>query len=155
MKTATIPFTRNIQTGVTGPDVLAVKRALKNWGLNHADPNVPISKGITQTTAFGQQASDVLVEFKKRRGLLLDPIYTVEAHKYLAPFFDAFGASLMNKEYRILLAQRQRAAYVAALEWGVTHRAQFSYAEVRPIPINAAPFGTEHIVTDCSGWVTL
>jgi hypothetical protein len=42
-----------------------------------------------------------------------------------------------------------------ACEWSIAHKHQFSWAETRPMPINAEKYGTEHITTDCSGFVTL
>jgi len=155
MKTATIPFPRQFGPGAEGIDVTAVKRAMKNWAVHYSDPKWTLGSKITTTRQFGDVAQRTLTEFKRRHKLLADPIYTDQAHEKLHGFFDAYGASLMNKAYVALAKQKLRDSYVRALSWGVIHHGQFRYAEVRPIPESLPPFTSGSIVTDCSGWVTL
>lgn len=48
-----------------------------------------------------------------------------------------------------------RTQMVYWLEWGVAHKTQFTYSESRPIPVGLPAGTSQHIVTDCSGFVTL
>ena len=143
------PFVRTFGPGDSGPDVEAVKRALVKAGHGQAEnPDTPL---------FGAAAQKDLVAFKTMCKLESSATYTVAAHRFLAPYFDAFGASLLAKEAVALAKQNSpRAMYVAALQWMLAHKTLFNYAETRPIPVTLAPFETsQKITTDCSGSVTL
>lgn len=146
MKVETIPFPRQFTIGATGPDVRAVKRALKKAG----------GTGMADNGVFGARAGAELAEFKKKHKLLADPIYTEQAHEKLRKYFDAFGASLMAREAAILARIALRSSFVAARAWMVAHKKQFRYAQVRPIPEYLARFETKTtIYTDCSGSIEL
>lgn len=146
MKPGTIPFPREFHPGARGPDVRAVKRALRKAG----------QTGMADNTLFGQRAQECLAAFKHRHGLLQDPVYTRQAHEKLMPFFDLFGASLMSQEAATIARTRLRARFVEARRWMVAHHGTFDYAETRPIPETLAPFESEQrIRTDCSGSIEL
>jgi hypothetical protein len=48
----------------------------------------------------------------------------------------------------------RRQAIVNACQWGIRNRTKISYGQIRPIPVNLAPFSLP-FTTDCSGFVTL
>lgn len=147
MKAESIPFVREFGPGAQGPDVLAVKRALAKAG--HG-------AGMALSSLFGKAAQADLVSFKKMCRLLEDPIYTVQTHGFLAPYFDEYGAYLLSREAVILESARQRGDFTSALRWMLTHKSLFNYAQTRPIPLGLTPFETSsRITTDCSGSVTL
>lgn len=152
MKHETIPFPREFGPGTAGLDVKGVKRALKSWAIKHSNPKWKPGAKIDATEFFGAIAQETLSEFKGRHGLLHDPVYTLQAHQRLRPFFDELGASWMARKANSLAAQAMRDAYVKAWRWSVAHESIYDYAQVRPIPEGLAPFQTsQRIRTDCSG----
>jgi hypothetical protein len=149
VKAATIPFPRQFGPNANGYDCRGVKIALAEW---YGSAN---GMGL-KTNTFGKPAQFLLEAFKGGHGLLTDAVYTLQAHQALQPYFTSQAASLMVKEYDILTAENQRAAYVNALQWFIFHHQIVSYAETRPIPLYLPAFELqETIFTDCSGMVTL
>lgn len=151
-------FVRPFPAGAAGPDVLAVKRALIAAGKG---------RGVTDANnSLGAGAVKQLKAFQTMCKLQPTGAYNVATHRFLAPYFDPYGCSLLAKEAVTLAAQKKhagpaatRAAYVKTLEWGVAHHALFNYVEGRPMPLTSekADFEagkSEPIDTDCSGWVT-
>lgn len=144
MKNETIPYPREFGPGAIGPDCRAVKRALAvALGGPHGMS--------TKTNTFSKPAQECLSDFKQQHKLLHDPIYTVQAHGALQPFFDEYGASLMVKQARTIEALRQRTVFVATLKEMIVRHDPRHYAQVRPIPVTSKPVDR----SDCSGSVTV
>lgn len=108
------PFVRDFGPGAVGPDVLAVKRALVKAGFG---------KGILLTETFGVYAQAELAVFKKRHGLLDDPVYTPQAQQALERFFDAHDVALLNEEKGAL----EREAFCKVAAATVAHVGLFDY----------------------------
>lgn len=136
------PFVRQFGPGAKGPDVLAVKRALKAAGYG---------KGIALTQTFGKAAQADLAAFKTKHRLLSDPVYTPQAQAALARWFDAKGVELLEQE----LDLQRRTAFLSVAAWTVAHHGIFRYteqADLRMSMLTLAPFQTAHTVyADCSG----
>ena len=113
----TAPFVREIVKGTTGPDVLAVKRALKKAGFG---------KGIALSNVMGATAILDLKAFQKHVGLTPDGVYGPATHAKLEKFFDAYGISLLEKEAD---AQTPRNEFLAVADATVAHRGIFDYTE--------------------------
>lgn len=77
---------RTLRRGMKGPDVLAVKRALRaaDYGL-----------GLVMTRTFGSGLDRQLRRFQKAKNLPVDGIYGARTHKVLARYFDAYGLHLL------------------------------------------------------------
>lgn len=88
--TPVVAFVRQFGPGATGPDVEAVKRALVAAG--HGQGENP----WTQT--FGSAAVADLKSFQTMCKLAADGVYGPSTHHFLAPYFDAFSQSLLEKE---------------------------------------------------------
>lgn len=83
-------FVREFGPAATGPDVEAVKRALVAAG--HGQGENP------WTETFGAAAVADLKAFQTMCKLTPDGVYGPSTHRFLAPYFDAFGQSLLEKE---------------------------------------------------------
>lgn len=148
MKAGSIPFVRAFGPGAQGPDVHAVKRALKKAGDGQGEN--------TDTDTFGAAAQHDLIVFKRAAKLTPNATYTEQAHRALTPFFDEYGASLLAREAVLLAAQAGRTKFVGTYRWMIANHGLFDYAQVRPIPLSLPPLETtSRIRTDCSGSVTL
>lgn len=155
--TGLIPFVRTLPRGSIGPDVLAVKRALVKAG--HGN-------GIALTMFMGAQAVENLKAFQKAEGLPVDGVYGSATHAKLAPFFDAYGISLLEQE---LVALDPRNVFLRIADLTVAHAALLGYSEligeapgerdwfrVAPIDTTGANWTAvveEHgkLTSDCSG----
>ena len=80
---------RSIKAGDSGPDVLALKRALARARGKQ--------KGVVPTRRFGGALNRSLRRFQKLNGLPVDGVYGDRTHKILAPFFDAYGRRLLRQ----------------------------------------------------------
>lgn len=152
MKTGTIPYPRQFTIGDTGIDCRAVKRALaRTLGGTHG-MNV-------KTNAFAKTAGGVLADYKQTKGLLHDPVFTLQAHDALQAdnAYDELGASLMNREYAAILSAGQRSAIVTAYRTMIELHARYGYFQIRPIPLNTPPYppAGRYVKTDCSGSIIL
>lgn len=98
MNATVAPFVRELRLGDEGPDVYAVKRALIKAG---------DGEGIVLSTVLGAAADADIRLFQKQHGLTADGVYGPATHKALAPYFDAYGISLLEKE----LAAMYRSPY--------------------------------------------
>lgn len=77
---------RSVHKGMKGPDVLAVKRALKKAGYR---------TGIVLNQKFGGALDRQVRRFQQNSGLLADGVYGETTHAHLAVWFDAYGLSLL------------------------------------------------------------
>jgi peptidoglycan hydrolase-like protein with peptidoglycan-binding domain len=144
--TPIVPFTRTLELGSVGKDVIGAKRAIwKATGLK-------VPARATQT--FGPTAVKQLRLFQKQHGLTVDGELGPATLKKLGPFFDAYAFLLYvgyppggTKE------QQQRNAIVAYAVWGYNNRAAIHYSEIRPMQYMDE---LEHlpVYEDCSTFVT-
>jgi hypothetical protein len=77
---------RQMRQGDKGPDVLALKRAMRA-GTN--------ARGIVRNRKFGGALNRAVRELQKKNGLPIDGIYGELTHKILLPFFDKYGLMLL------------------------------------------------------------
>lgn len=91
-------YVRELRLGNTGPDVLAVKRALIAEGLGGL---------IVRDEHMGDEAIRSLERFQRAERINVDGIYGPQTHSRLAPWFDPYGESLLKQE-RLLLAGAYR-----------------------------------------------
>lgn len=73
---------RELRRGMRGPDVLAVKRALRKAGL---------PGGIVLSPTFGSALEVQLRAFQQRKRLRIDGVYGATTHAALWPYFDRYG----------------------------------------------------------------
>jgi len=144
--TLLIPFTRLIEEGSVGKDVLGAKRAI--WRAN----GLPVPKAATKT--FGPIAAKQLQVFQHKHGLPADGKLGPETLRNLGPFFDRY-AFLLYEGYPPggTLEERIRNAIVAYALWGYNQRPQIHYGEYRPMDnMN----DLEHLpeTEDCSTFAT-
>lgn len=78
---------RTIKRGDAGPDVLAVKRALKAAGYG---------RGIVLNRKFGSAVDRQLRRWQKNHALPVDGVYGEKTHKTLLPWFDDYGKKLLE-----------------------------------------------------------
>lgn len=115
----TIPFVRALHQGDTGPDVRAVKRALRKAGFGH---------GITITSTLGKTAVRNLERFQLRNHLAADGIYGPATHKLLEPFVDRYGAELLDQERALLATSaKPRNRFLQIADATVAHVSLFDY----------------------------
>lgn len=89
------PLVRSMRHGDRGPDVLALKRALKSAGYGRG-----LALGAKQGEVFGAAADRQVRRFQKHHGLNPDGVYGPETHKRLGRFYDAYGRVLLSKAPR-------------------------------------------------------
>ena len=138
-------FARIINPGDHGPDVKAVKRALKAAGFGY---------GIVISQLMGGAAVKQLKAFQTHERLPDDGVYGPESHHKLLPWFDAYGASLMQKELDLIhKAADPRNRFLQVADWTVAHKALFFYTmgPARESFRHATPFQTRvEMGCDCS-----
>jgi hypothetical protein len=86
-----VPLPRSLKEGDSGKDVLMVKRALSRAGFG---------KWGFFTSTFGPWMKKNVQGFQRKHGLAADGQYGPATHKKLAPYFDAYGASVMVTLYK-------------------------------------------------------
>jgi hypothetical protein len=137
----TVPFVRQFTVGATGTDCRAVKRALAEvWAAT------PVTGMDLTGDMFEEPAGDYLATFKRDHGLLQDPVYTVEAHAALSPFFDTLGIQLLKDEAATLALEAEdalRAAFCATAARTITLGRLFGYSEL----IGAGPGERDFFLT--------
>lgn len=99
---------RDLKLGMRGDDVLALKRALSEAGYGKW-------LGYKFTKLFGPATLILLKRFQKAHGLNVDGVYGSSTHKKLAPYYDAWGAKLMNGAYHELKQTPSAKSIAAAL----------------------------------------
>jgi peptidoglycan hydrolase-like protein with peptidoglycan-binding domain len=113
-------FRRTLKQGMKGPDVLAMKRALKKAGY---------ARGVVLTRSFGYRAKTNLIRFQRSRGLRADGQYGPRTHAKLSRFFDAYGRYLMSKAPRPVTVSSKRATIVATALFGSRVRGSIHYTQ--------------------------
>jgi NlpC/P60 family/Putative peptidoglycan binding domain len=101
-----IPLKRELHRGSVGPDVRAVKRALKKAG--HG-------RFIVVSDTMGRSAVNRLKDFQRAHSIRADGVYGATTHKRLTPYFDAYGRSLMAKAPTTSTSTRRQAIVKAAI----------------------------------------
>lgn len=79
---------RELRRGDRGPDVLAVKRAIKKAGLR---------RGIVINATFGTALEKQIKVLQRRKGLTVDGHYGPKTHKALLRYFDRYGKLLLSR----------------------------------------------------------
>ncbi len=79
---------RELHRGMRGPDVRALKRALKKAGFG---------KGIVLTARFGSSTYADLILFQRKHGLTPDGVLGQKTLEKLWPFVDKYGRSLFKR----------------------------------------------------------
>lgn len=97
---------RELHRGMRGPDVRALKRALKKAGYG---------RGIVISARFGQQVFLDLKSFQRRHGLQADGVLGPETFKDLLPYVDRFGRLLFSRAPRQTEADKTFAKLIAAM----------------------------------------
>lgn len=150
-----VPFVRSLTQGCSGPDVVAVKRALSRAGYIEW-------KGTDFTRVWGPYAAESLKRFEKAKGLKQTGEYSFTRHEALRKThrkgsriewaFDAFSIAIMREED---VSPWERVAYrtVDAVNQAIAHRDQITYSQVRPMP-DMAPYPNLPYAADCSGFAT-
>lgn len=115
----TLPFVRQLVLDDTGPDVLAVARALVKW-------NRGLRDGVVLDRTMGAAKIKLLRHFQGAQFLHVDGVYGPATHAKLVPFVDAYGASLFAQE-AAALAPRNR--FLQVVEWTIAHVSIFDYSE--------------------------
>lgn len=114
------PLIREVHKGSVGPDVRAIKRALAKAG--HGS-------GIVFHTRMGAIATLRLKAFQRRCGVRADGVYGKATHYRLAPFFDAYGWSLMAKAPKPPTPSTKRQGIVKAAIYASQRRFEIHYTQ--------------------------
>ena len=120
-----VQFKRTLKQGARGPDVVAVKRALRR---------AKVYKITPATSQLGKIAVASIKKFQKANGLKADGIYGINTHRKLMRYFDQYGARLMSRAPEpttMSLSIRQR--ILAEALWGYNNQSRITYAQVRPM----------------------
>jgi Putative peptidoglycan binding domain len=102
---AVAPFVRLLRKGMSGPDVLAVQRALRAAGFRTA----------AATSNYGDGTVLAVRRFQKRHGLEQDGVYGRQTHGRLARRFDAYGLRLLLKARKDAPGDKVGGAEAAAM----------------------------------------
>lgn len=141
-----IPFTRTLEVGSVGRDVVGAKRAIwKATGLK-----IP----TRATESFGPTAVKQLKAFQAAHHLTPDGVLGPATLRQLGPFFDRLAFfDYVGYPPGGNPAERMRRAVVAYAVWGYNHRGEIGYAEFRPM---AHLNELEHLpeTEDCSTFAT-
>lgn len=141
-----VPFTRTLELGDVGRDVVGAKRAIwKATGLK-----VPTHA----TKTFGPDAVKQLKLFQAHHDLKQDGQLGPQTLKRLGPFFDQL-AFLDYAGYPPggTKSEQTRRAIVAYAVWAYNNRAAIHYAEIRPMR-DMADLEDLPVYEDCSTFVT-
>lgn len=141
-----VPFTRTLELGSVGRDVIGAKRAIwKGTGLK-----VPVDA----TESFGPVAVQQLKVFQHAQRLTADGVLGPATLKRLGPFFDRLAFfDYVGYAPGGTAEERMRRAVVAYGIWGINSRGEIGYAEFRPMDhLNEL----EHLpeTEDCSTFAT-
>jgi cell wall-associated NlpC family hydrolase len=118
-----VPFRRNLKRSYVGNDAFAVKRALSRagygkWGGWGKYPRL-----------FGSYAVNNLKNFQIKNGLKPTGVYDLATHKKLAPYFDAYGAFLLNSYKHPIKKDQRRDNIVANALFGYHNKESIHYTE--------------------------
>lgn len=144
----TVPFVRQLELGSIGPDVTAVKRALVKWNKNVSD-GVVANLDHPALDKLGAQAVALLKRFQGFSKVTVDGVYGPGTHAKLAPFFDEYGQSLLEKEHEALTLYRDPFRDIEGISFeGYDQGVDFAGAG----PVYAAGPGEIVVSTTTSGW---
>lgn len=118
-----VPHKRDVKLGTVGKDSLAVKRALSKAGFGKWG-----GWGSKQYL-FGPYAVKHLKGFQKKKSLKVDGVYGLSTHAKLAPYFDAYGRSLMGEVKIISTNEQKRNLIVNAAMVGYQNRYSIHYTQ--------------------------
>ena len=144
-----VQFKRTLKKGARGPDVVAVKRALRRAKC------YTVPKGQEMTTQLGPRAIAGIKKFQRTHDLKADGIYGIRTHRKLMRFFDSYGARLMSRApdpTTMTASLRQR--ILAEALWGYNNRYSIRYAQVRPMTALNRGHALPQTM-DCSEFATL
>ena len=138
-----VPLKRNLRKGMIGPDVVALKRALRR-SKNYSPP------GGRCTNQFGKELRKAVVRYQKKKKLKADGVYGPATHRALLRWYDKHGAYLMGRA-PMPSGETFREKIVNEARWGYNHRSGIHYRQTRPI----RRYGHALPQTlDCSGFAT-
>lgn len=145
--TRLVPFIRSLKQGMTGKDIVAVKRALYR---------AEVRKLKVQTPVFGPILKSDLKKFQKAHKLVVDGEYGLNTHKALAKYFDDYGVWLLHHtSIQKAPTQRERAVATAILGYNKNYLIHYTQGSSRMYgvrhrvkPPNVPPY------EDCSSFVT-
>lgn len=153
MSAPTVPFVRALGLGNSGPDVIAVKRALSRGGWMEWGDFTPL---------YGQYAVAAVRALEKTKGLKSTGRYTFTRHEALRKShrkgttnewaFDALSIKILKGE-ETTPEERMRSAIVDAAIYSIVKRDSISYAQIRPMTDMAPPPNVPNTM-DCSWHAT-
>ena len=120
-----VQFKRTLKYGARGPDVVAVKRALRKAKCYTIKP---------ATAQLGPHAVKGIKKFQRQHRLTADGIYGVRTHRALMKYFDQYGALLMSRApdpATMTISIRQR--ILAEALYLYNNRLRIHYAQIRPM----------------------
>ena len=124
-KRKVVQFKRTLKKGARGPDVVAVKRALRVAKVYKIKP---------ATSQLGPKAVTAIRKFQKANKLKVDGVYGINTHRKLMRYFDGYGALLMARApdpATMTTSIRQR--ILAEALWGYNNRGRIHYVQARPM----------------------
>lgn len=131
---------RELRPGMSGPDVRAMKRALKKTRYH---------KGIVMSRFFGKAAMRDLKKFQAAHGLTPDGIYGEKTHEKLLPYYDRYGKHLLSKAPKQSVAEKKFAELVHAMMVMTEHQAGYSLGAGHGYPLDRLPIDGD-LYWDCS-----
>lgn len=137
-------FARPIHKGDNGPDVLAVKRALKAAGYGN---------GVLPTRGFGAGLDRQLRRFQRNHGLTPDGIYGRRTHARLLEYFDAYGAELLAQAPKATLADRIYARLLADMEKVSKESAGYLWGGGHGVPLTSIQPWQKLDCSSSTSWV--
>ena len=141
-----VQFKRTLKKGARGPDVVAVKRALRRAKCYRIKP---------ASAQLGPKAVTAIKKFQKQHKLKADGVYGVRTHRALMRYFDNYGALLMSRApepQTFTTSIRQR--ILAEALWGYNNRYRIWYSQVRPMRARNKGHRLPQTM-DCSEFATL
>jgi peptidoglycan hydrolase-like protein with peptidoglycan-binding domain len=147
---------RNLILGKRGRDVTAVQRAL-------VAERIAVDLNVHQLNfiqgSYEQGTLNAMRNFQQRHGLHVDGQYGPNTHKKLAPFFDDYGAWLMNSPVEDTIGvptSRQKMLAAAMALYNVREHVHYSQSNRMNIVRHqlTPPFTRQEIYEDCSSAYT-
>lgn len=135
---------RELHRGMRGPDVRAMKRALRKAGT---------ARGLVMSSNFGKQAASDLRSFQRRHGLVADGVLGKMTFQKLAPYVDRYGRWLFSKAPHQTEQELMFARMVAAMHYMAEHTPGYVLGGGHGIPVEDI---NPNAGTDCSSscaWV--
>lgn len=153
MSAPVVPFVRKLAVGNSGPDVIAVKRALSRGGWMEWGDFTPL---------YGPYAAQAVKAMEKTKGYKQTGVYAFTRHEALRKSrrqgttnewaFDALSIKILNGE-AVTPEERMRSGIVDAAVYSIVRRDTISYAQIRPMTDMAPPPNVPNTM-DCSWHAT-